>query len=350
MTARRILFAAAFLALLATGPGCKKDPDKSNQGTSGTSGAENPTPDLATPEKVAVTLQLNWTPEPEFGGFYAGVHKGIYDREGLDVSLKAGAAGIQTWKMVATGKVPFAIASGDEIIRARLKDADLVALFAVYQTNPHALMVHASSGVDSLEAIFTSGKIKNVAMEAGLPYGHFVKKKYGFDKVDVIQYGGNLSLFLQEPTMAQQCYVFSEPVSAKEQGVEVKAFSVSEAGYNPYMTVVITSESYMEENRTVVEKFVKATRAAWRDYLDDPEPTNEYMKEQESPMSVSAMKLAAELQKPYVETDETRAATLGHMTEERWKELAAQLLEIGEIEESPDTSKLFVNIAAGSAD
>src|SRR5215475_3950632 len=51
---------------------------------------------------VEVTLQLNWTPEPEFGGFYAAAHDHLYEREGLAVSIKAGGASVQTWKMVAT--------------------------------------------------------------------------------------------------------------------------------------------------------------------------------------------------------------------------------------------------------
>ncbi len=331
--------------------GCKKDentqptepPKTDNTGEKPAEpGATKPTPAA----KTAVTLQLNWTPEPEFGGFYTGVHKDIYAKANLDVTIKAGAAGVQTWKMVATGKVPFAIASGDEIVRARVNDADLVALFAVYQTNPHALMVHKSAGVKSLEEIFKSGKISKVAMESGLPYVHFIEKKYGFKDVGVIQHSGNLSIFLQEPKIAQQCFVFSEPVSAKEQGVEVDVFSVAEAGYNPYVAVVITSEAYLEKNRPVVERFVRATRDAWRVYLDDPGPTNEYMKEQKSPMSVKAMKMAAELQLPYIETDETRENYLGYMTQERWEELAGQLLELGEIKEKPDASKLFLNVAA----
>src|SRR6185436_16328283 len=136
---------------------------------------------------AAVTLQLNWTPEPEFGGFYAAAHDHLYEREGLDVSIKAGGAGVQTWKMVATGAVPFAIAEAGEILRARIKDADLVALYAVYQTSPQALMVHKASGVTSLGEVFTSGKIKRVAMESGLPYVKFLQKRYGFDKVEVIQ-------------------------------------------------------------------------------------------------------------------------------------------------------------------
>jgi NitT/TauT family transport system substrate-binding protein len=301
----------------------------------------DPAPAPAGP--VSVALQLNWTPEPEFGGFYAAAHRDIYKQEGLDVAITAGGAGIQTWKMVATGKVPFAIAESGEILRARLQDADLVALYAVYQTSPQAVMVHKSSGVNSLGEVFTSGKIKKVAMESGLPYVKFIEKKFGLGKVQVVQHGGNLSLFLNDPTMAQQCFVFAEPVSAKEKGVEVSAFSTAEAGFNPYIAVVITSGKYLAENREVVDKFVRATRAGWKAYLDEPGPTNDYMKAQQSPMTVEAMALAADLQKPYVIGDD-QARPLGTMTEERWKTLAEQLKEIGEITEVPDVTKAFVNV------
>ena len=292
---------------------------------------------------VEVTLQLNWTPEPEFGGFYAAAHDHLYEREGLAVSIKAGGAGVQTWQLVATGAVPFAIAEAGEILRARLKDADLVALYAVYQTSPQALMVHKESGVTSLAEVFTSGKIKRVAMEAGLPYVKFLQKRYGFDKVEVVQHGGNLSLFLNDPTMAQQCFAFAEPLSAKEKGVEVSVFSTAEAGFNPYLAVVITSGKYLAEHRSEVERFVRATRAGWKAYLDNAVPTNEYLKTQQATMTVPAMNAAADLQKPYVVGDD-KTRYLGFMSEERWKALADQLHELGEIDQVPDVTKAFVNI------
>jgi len=325
---------ALWLALGACGKGGGKAPEGSDKSAGSSAGAGPAT---------AVTLQLNWTPEPEFGGFYAAVHDRLYEREGLDVSIKAGGAGTQTWKMVATGAVPFAIADGSEVLRGRLKDADLVALFAVYQTSPQALMVHRASSVASLGEIFTSGKIKKVAMESGLAYVKFLEKKYGFGKVEVVQYGGNLSLFLADPTMAQQCFAFSEPLSAKEKGVDVSVFSTAEAGFNPYLAVVITSGKYLAEHRAVVERFVRATRAGWKAYLDDAKPTNEYLKTQQATMTVEAMNQAADLQKPYVIGDD-KAKYLGYMSEERWRLIADQLKELGEIERAPDVTKAFLNV------
>lgn len=328
---------AMSLALGACGKGSKKAEESTATpaGSAGSAGEARPA--------AAVTLQLNWTPEPEFGGFYAAVHDHLYEREGLNVSIKAGGAGIQTWKMVATGAVPYAIADAGEILRARIKDADLVALYAVYQTSPQALMVHKASGATSLAEVFTSGKIKRVAMESGLPYVRFLQKKYGFDKVEVVQHGGNLTLFLNDPTMAQQCFAFSEPLSAKEKGVEVSVFSTAEAGFNPYLAVVITSGKYLADHRAEVESFVRATRAGWKAYLDNAVPTNEYLKTQQATMTVPAMNAAADLQKPYVVGDD-KTKYLGYMSEERWKALADQLHDLGELDQVPDATKAFINV------
>jgi len=337
---RRIVSCTACLPLVmsvalgACGKGGKKAED-TPAAPAGSGGAAHPA--------AAVTLQLNWTPEPEFGGFYAAAHDHLYEREGLNVAIKAGGAGVQTWKMVATGDVPFAVAEAGEILRARLKDADLVALYAVFQTSPQALMVHKASGVTSLADVFTSGKIKKVAMESGLPYVKFLQKKYGFDKVEVVQYGGNLNLFLADPTMAQQCFAFAEPLSAREKGVETTVFSTADAGFNPYIALVITSAKYLADHRAEVEGFVRATRAGWKAYLDNAAPTNEYLKTQQATMTVPAMNAAADVQKPYVVGD-GKAAYLGQMTEERWKAYADQLHDLGELDQVPDVTKAFVNI------
>jgi ABC-type nitrate/sulfonate/bicarbonate transport system substrate-binding protein len=113
---RTIVVAIVAAALCA---GCGKGND--------TSGGAN---------RPKVTLQLNWKPEPQFGGFYAAEVDDIYARHGLDVTITAGGAGAPTVDMIGAGTVPFAIVSADEIVRARAIGNLVVALFAVYQTNP----------------------------------------------------------------------------------------------------------------------------------------------------------------------------------------------------------------------
>src|SRR6476659_2540521 len=84
------------------------------------------------PQKVS--LQLNWKPEPQFGGFYAAKETIAFTRHGLDVEIVPGGVGTPTVQMVAAGKVAFAVVSADEVILSRANGADVVALLAVYQT------------------------------------------------------------------------------------------------------------------------------------------------------------------------------------------------------------------------
>jgi NitT/TauT family transport system substrate-binding protein len=106
------------LLVLSAPVGC----GKSDQGSA----------DSAQPAKVK--LALNWKPEPEFGGFYAANANGNYSKHNLNVEIIGG--GDQVPQMVAAGQVEFGIVAADELITARAKGIDLVAVFAVYQTNP----------------------------------------------------------------------------------------------------------------------------------------------------------------------------------------------------------------------
>src|SRR5215213_3242047 len=106
-------------------------------------------------EKLKIVL--NWVPEPEFGGIYSAQQIGAFQKNGLDVEIQTGGAGTPTWQLVATGKAPYAVASADEVIIARSQGADLVTIFATYQTCPQAIMTHRERGLKSLEDLFKSG-------------------------------------------------------------------------------------------------------------------------------------------------------------------------------------------------
>ena len=95
--------------------------------------------DLNSPP-VKWKLQLNWVPEPQFGGFYEAERIGAFKKHGLDVEIVPGGAGSPTVQMIGAGSVEFGIVSADEIVVARSRGNDVVALFAVYQTNPQGVM------------------------------------------------------------------------------------------------------------------------------------------------------------------------------------------------------------------
>ena len=294
----------------------------------------------STLSRPKVTLQLNWKPEPQFGGFYAAKEIAT-EKHNLDIDIVPGGVGTPTVQMVAAGKVPFAVVSADEIVIARSNGADVVALFAVYQTNPQGLMTHEKRGLKSIGEVFSSPG--TVAMQRGLPYASFLEKKFGFDKVKIVPSpGGDLSAFRSDPNFTQQCFVTSEPIGAKKAGLDPQTFLIADAGYNPYTTVLVTRADYRQKNPQIVTSMIAAVRDGCRAYLDDPSRTNAAMQQLNPNMDAETFRAAAEAQKPLIETDETKKSALGVMTLQRWETLCKQLVDLKVVEKAPPAAECFV--------
>lgn len=325
----RVLPLLAVLGLVFMAFGCSRSSSEGEKG--GAAGV------------AKVKLVLNWVPEPEFGGFYAAREAGFYSKAGLDVEIMGGGAGVPVLQMVATGKADFGIAGADETITAVARGADVVALFAVFQTFPQGIMAHASRGAKTLGDVLSSGTL---AIEPGPPFTAFLKKKYGFDKVKVVPYDGGVARFVAEKDFAQQCFVTSEPIAAKRKGVEPSVFLIADEGFNPYAAVIITRKALWKENPDRVRAFVRASREGWRAYLKDPAPANAVMGKLNTGLDAETFAAAAEVQKPFIETDAIKKSPerLGSMSPERWETLGKQLVELGLIEKAPPVSDYVISI------
>ena len=283
-----------------------------------------------------LTVQLNWKAEPQFGGFYAAAAA-----PDARLQIKEGGAGIATIDMATAGTVPFAVVSGDELVIARSRGKDVVALLAVYQTNPQGLMTRANRGLTSIDQIFEGPG--TLAIEQGLPYAQFLKKKYGFDKLKVIPSPfGDLTGFRTQDDYAMQCFVTSEPLTARKAGLDPAAFLIADAGWNPYTTVLVTRGRYLKDHPQAVAHAVEVIRDGWTRYLRDPEPTNVHMATLNPTMDAQTFTDSAKAQQPLIETPAARTDGIGSMTRERWQTLIDQLADLGLIDQKPDAQACFV--------
>lgn len=279
-------------------------------------------------------LALDWKPEPEFGGFYAAPYK----KYGLSVKVLPGGSGSPTAQMIGAGSAEFGIVSADELVVARSRGNELIALFAVFQNCPQGIMVHASRYLLSLAQVFGEG---TVAMEQGLPYARILQKKYNLHRVRIVPSpGGDISAFLHDEKFAQQVFVTSEPLAAKKAGVNVTVFPISDSGYNPYTTVLACSSSFLQKNAGKVQSMVMAVREGWQQYLNSPDATNVTMHGLNPSMDAETFAAVAEAQKPWIVTKEP----LGSMTEARWETLIGQLKDLGDITEPVRAEQCFRNL------
>lgn len=300
-------------------------------------------PDAPTPEgtvavaKIPVSIQLNWFPEPEFGGLYEAVAAGAYEGAGLSVEIQAGGAGTPVIQQVATGRSTFGVSAADEVLLARAQGADVVAIFATYQTHPACIMVHKSRGVVDLNGLQGG----TLALEDGIPFAQWLYKKFPFPGVDRVPYQGGVAAFLLDPQYAQQGYVTSEPVLARKQGADPVCFMVADTGYNPYANVVVTSGATLRDQPGVVKRFVEGTAAGWSAYLADGTRGNAKIAELNPALDAEVLRGMWEAQLPLVTGGDAATGGVGVMTDARWAALAEQLVEIGAITGSVDAKAAY---------
>jgi len=287
-----------------------------------------------------VQVLLDWKPEPEFGGFYQAQVGGAFAKENLDVTLKSAGEGAPTWQLLATGKCDFATTAADQVLIARAHDADIVAVFTVYQTFPQGIMVHKSRGFKSIADVFNSPGTLAAEDDTWL---HFLTKKYSNPKVQIISYSGGIGPFLAKTDYSQQCFVTSEPILAQNKGGDPQTFLIADEGYNPYTTVLITKTQTLKDKPQLVASMVNACRSGWRAYLDDPTAANAAMGKLNADMDAATFTAAAAAQKPFIDTDPTHPAALGTMTHDRWDQLAKTLVDLKVIDKAPDVDGCFKN-------
>jgi NitT/TauT family transport system substrate-binding protein len=297
-------------------------------------------------DPVKVRLQLNWVPEPEFGGFFAAAQDGLYRDAGLDVEIIRGASGTPAPQLTASGQVEFGVVSGDQILTFNERGAKLVGVFAVFHTSPMGVMVKADAPWRTLEELWRSDA--TVAMEAGLPFVKYLNARFGAGRVRIVPTGTGLGAFERGAVQAQQCFISAEPVQMEVKGQRVRVFSLAEGGYDPYTVTVATRRDYLDANRATCERFVRATREGWLRYLKDPARYNPSLHALNPAMSLEAMAAAARLQDPLIAPAPGSAVPVGGMTAERWQRLAEQMKELGLIKAVPaDIASVFWNSPAG---
>jgi NitT/TauT family transport system substrate-binding protein len=287
-----------------------------------------------------IKFGLNWKAEPEFAGFYSAQVNKHYEKEALDVTLIEGAANAPIVQMVASGQLDFGIATGDQLVVARERGADVVALFAVYQRSPACLMVREDSNIKSIKDLMASDF--TVAVGGSQPYASHLKKKYAPVKAKLVPYTGGITNYLNDPKFAQQCFVGSEPELAKARGVKTRVFVLADEGLDNYAALVITNGKFLKNKPDVVRRLISASKKGWVDYYKNPQPVHDVIGKLNSAMDQATMDAIMREQKPFIFGKSTDANEIGRMEKARWDRLQKQLLGLDMVKARAPVETFFM--------
>lgn len=271
-------------------------------------------------------LQLNWLPEPEFGGFYEAKRQGRLS----GIELLPGSPGLPTASLLASRKIEYGVVAGDELVRMVAQSAPIVAIFACCQNSPRALAVHQDSPYRSLQELWTSRA--TVGIEPGQGYVRWLDHRFGGADLKRVPRPASLTTFMQDKNFAQAVYLFAEGAQLAAKGAKARMLPVSESGYNPYEVVVATTHEHLRAHPERVQALVRDLQWGWGAYLDDPAPSNRIMAQQNPAMSSAEMDAAARELEPLVRV---LGRPLGQMELERWQILIEQMVATQGLDPAP---------------
>lgn len=278
--------------------------------------------DSQSPSVTKVAVQLNWYPESEHGGVYQAATDGTYAAAGLEVDVRPGGRATPVAPEIELGRVQFAMANADDVVVFRRQGMDIVAVMAVMQNSPRCILVRADSGVTDFAGL--SGM--TLQRQAGRTFLEFMRAKGVLENVIEVPYHGSVSSLVADPKIAIQAYSFAEPLLAKQQGVEVRTLMVSDLGWNPYSSVLITSGKLIREQPELVQTFVDATRTGWQNYIDDPVAGNDaILAANEHGMTREVLQFGLAGLKPLALPGDMPPSEIGMMSLQRWQTLVEQM-------------------------
>ena len=98
-----------------------------------------------------VSFATDWKAQAEQGGFYQAKALGLYEKAGLDVTIRSGGPGVNIPQLLGAGAIDFGMGSNSFIPLNMVKaGVPAKAVMAAFQKDPQVLITHPRDDIQSL--------------------------------------------------------------------------------------------------------------------------------------------------------------------------------------------------------
>jgi NitT/TauT family transport system substrate-binding protein len=298
----------------------------------------------AKPEPTHVRLPMGFVANVQFAPWYVAVERGYFDAEGIELEFDYGDWDTKGVQLLAAGWTPFAIASGDQVLKARAQGMPIVTFVNWFQRFPVAVVALEESGIQ--------GPSDLVGRKVGVPETFGAASYIGWlalatstglepedVQLEVIGYAALENLTVDR-VEAAVVYANNEPVQLRQRGYDYVLIPV--ADYAPLISNgLLTNEETIQENPELVRAFARAFLKGLADTLEDPDAAFEICKKY-----VEGLEGENEtIQRAVLEAtlDYWRGDPLGASDPTTWQRTADVMLEAGILSEAVDVEAAFTN-------
>lgn len=280
----------------------------------------------AEPDRVGV--QLPFTHQFQFAGFYAAEAKGFFREEGLAVELREATQETRPIEEVAAGRAHYGVYPS-AILLARLNGAPLVAVAAIFQYSPFLLAVKADSG------IATPADLLNKRLALGRDTSRIdIQAMLLAEGLDPTQYTLVPSKWDEDEVMAGKADAMSvfatdAPYDFRQRGIAMRFLRPTDYGIDFYGDCLFTSEAEARGQARRVVAMRRALLRGWEYAIEHPEEIIGWMQAHlKLPAHVTADRLRAEA-KATARHINAGLVKVGHMNPGRWQVIGETYVRLG---------------------
>ena len=250
-----VLFACA---VLAAGVGCGERDE--NEGPGG---------------RERLRLMLDFFPNADHSPIYAAQAGGHFGNVGLDVEVRAPSDPAAPLRQAAAGRVDLAVSYTPEVMRARDKDEEVVAVGALVQRPLTSIVSLPGAGIRSPRDLrgkevgtagidYQSAFLQAILEAAGVEPADVKERSVGFDLTP--------ALLTKKVDATLGSFWNYEGTDLRLKKRDPQIIRVDEAGVPPYDELVfVASEKTVEEKGDQIRGFLGALARGLRDLRSDPQ-------------------------------------------------------------------------------
>lgn len=289
-----------------------------------------------------IKLPMGYIPNIQYAPFYVAVEKGYFAEEGIEIEFDYSfeTDGVA---LVGAGELPFAVASGEQVLLARSQELPVVYAFAWYQKFPISIVSAPELNIKQpadlkgqtigLPGLFGANYIglQAILFEAGLTPDDVKMDAIGFNQVEAYASG-------QKDVVV--VYTANEPIVLASQ-----SFALDEMRVSDYVQLiangVITSEMTIKNEPDLVHGMARALAHGIADTIANPDEAYtvsakfvENLAEQDKELQMQILITSIEFWK---------ADKIGYSDPQAWENMNSLLMKMGLIPELVDLTKAFTN-------
>lgn len=285
-------------------------------------------------ELQSVTLQLKWFHQFQFAGYYAALHQGFYNEEGLDVTIKPGGPNVHVDDEVISGRADFGVLAS-ELIEMRTSGKPLVLLAVIMQHSIRAIIVKVDSGIHGPADLIGRQLMINLNEDVEFQ-AMFVAEGLSYDKLSITPKDRTANAkFIEGEIDGLNGSIGNQPFIFSKNNIAVKAIRPINYGIDFYGDSLFTSETYLSDHPEQVEKFHRATLKGWNYALNHIEEVVDLILAKYSPTkSREHLLFEADAIRKLILPD---LVDIGHVSLHRIERIAQLYVDLGLV---PDSSSV----------